>query len=697
MSQLSLIHWNDVYRVSPQKPSPHSSETIDVAQFGARLDDIRDKWAELPGGKKDGLTLFSGDVFSPSVESSVTRGSHMVPVMNMLAPDVSLTGNHDFDFGYPHLTKLIKDTSFPWILSNIIDSTTSKVPEHLHEFQIFERAGIRIGVIGLVEKYFIISYQPTTNFLQFCLREWIGTVATWPSNFTYRDMAETGLDLSRRLRDPEGGYRCDFIIALTHSRIPNDITLAKSLLAFSPSAQESHPIAPSHGIDLILGGHDHLYYVSKGVSSWEGHDLTEDILGAEDDHGDVLVIKSGTDFRDLSELTLELEETPPGSVRNKIIKRITGKRHTIEPSFRSSEALKNLLKNLLSSVSKTLKAPVCKTTTSIDVRSQYIRTSESAAGNWFADIIRHAYDDALCMKGCGGSDGAFICAGTLRGDSTYGPGVVTLGNILEILPFEDPVVVLELDGAAIWDALEASLSTWPAQEGRFPVLSGIRVSWDSRREPGNRVLDVCLLQEREESDNDSESTSGTSTPSLVDGEPITRSTDGRKYKIVTREYMAQGHDGFLAFKGKPFLVDDESGQLMSSIVRKYLLGSQFVNKMTSLLYREPSINLQTSTEEAISREAVRRHKRRCRVESKPIQHWKRAARLVLQWARRSRSHYQDQLSVCTTEHMTSVDAYDGESVRSGKDAAIKYQRFDEEELLVVSPEIDGRLKDVGRA
>lgn len=44
-------------------------------------------------------------------------------------------------------------------------------------------------------------------------------------------------------------------------------------------------------------------------------------------------------------------------------------------------------------------------------------------------------------------------------------GNITLGDILEILPFEDPVVVLELDGETIWDALEASLSTWPAQEG----------------------------------------------------------------------------------------------------------------------------------------------------------------------------------------------------------------------------------------
>jgi len=31
-------------------------------------------------------------------------------------------------------------------------------------------------------------------------------------------MKEIGLELSTRLRDPDGDYRCDFIIALTHCR-----------------------------------------------------------------------------------------------------------------------------------------------------------------------------------------------------------------------------------------------------------------------------------------------------------------------------------------------------------------------------------------------------------------------------------------------------------------------------------------------
>lgn len=47
---------------------------------------------------------------------------------------------------------------------------------------------------------------------------------------------------------------------------------------------------------------------------------------------------------------------------------------------------------------------------------------ESASGNWFADVIHHAYDDSLRNMGYDGADGVFLCAGALRGDSVYGPG-----------------------------------------------------------------------------------------------------------------------------------------------------------------------------------------------------------------------------------------------------------------------------------
>ena len=100
--------------------------------------------------------------------------------------------------------------------------------------------------------------------------------------------------------------------------------MAKKVNALSPSAQETNPIDKLHGVDLIFGGHDHLYYISRGVTSWENYDLNQEVLGAEQDQGDVLVIKTGTDFRDLSEISLELADTAEGSVRKKVIKAIKG-------------------------------------------------------------------------------------------------------------------------------------------------------------------------------------------------------------------------------------------------------------------------------------------------------------------------------------------------------------------------------------
>ncbi|KAF9228782.1 Metallo-dependent phosphatase [Gyrodon lividus] len=680
MFKLSIVHWNDVYRVTPQKISP-GGDTIDVTQFAALLETIRRRWRVRSDGARDGLSLFSGDLFSPSVESTVTRGSHMVPVMNELAPNVALTGNHDFDFGYPHLSKLVEDTKFPWLLSNIIDENTNNIPEHLHQFKILERSGVRVGIIGLVEE------------------DWISTVSSWPPNFKFQDMAETGRELSRLLR---GEHRCDLIIALTHARVPNDIQLAKDLFASSPSAQKARPIAGEHGVDIILGGHDHVYFASKGMTTWEGYDTSKPSIGSQDDHGDILVVKSGTDFRDLSELTLELEDMPSGSIRRKVIKAVHGKHHKIQPGMPSSRKMQKILKSVLSSVSDTLKAPVCITDVELDLRSQFLRTGETAAGNWFADVVRHAYDDALCTKYGSGSDGVLICGGMLRGDSSC-EGEITLGNILEVVPFEDPTVVIELDGEALWDALEAGLSKYPAQEGqvvfairlRFPIVSGLKVSWDSRRPAGQRVLGVWLLQEAPSRSSGSSGGSGTGTPVLVDGEFIKRENTGRMYKIVTRDYMAQGHDGYTSLLGHNYLVDEENGQLMSSLVRKYLLGSRYVNRLVRLRDENKEMDhLHTDTAHVVKREMDHRKRHAHNHWPNIAQKWQHAAAKILHKLR-SRAHYLDHINITAREHMSGVDCFNGKKVRRGN-GENGHGKSHSEDLPVIHPVADGRFKDVAR-
>ena len=107
------------------------------------------------------------------------------------------------------------------------------------------------------------------------------------------------------------------------------------------------------------------------------------------------------------------------------------------------------------------------------------------------------------------------------------------------------------------------------------------MEWDSRRPPGQRVLSVHLDPEINESTTDTPAhTSGDVTPTQAAPvnvnhntiDEVKREKGGRMYKVVTREYLAEGHDGYDVLKEGKYLVDDEAGQMMSTVVRKYLLG-----------------------------------------------------------------------------------------------------------------------------
>lgn len=80
LTVLNIAHFNDVCQVSDQKIYvDNKEETINVCKFGSLLTSITEKWEDKGDGRgKNGLTVFSGDLFSPSIESSATRGKHMV-------------------------------------------------------------------------------------------------------------------------------------------------------------------------------------------------------------------------------------------------------------------------------------------------------------------------------------------------------------------------------------------------------------------------------------------------------------------------------------------------------------------------------------------------------------------------------------------------------------------------------------------
>jgi len=113
--------------------------------------------------------------------------------------------------------------------------------------------------------------------------------------------------------------------------------------------------------------------------------------------------------------------------------------------------------------------------------------------------------------------------------------------------------------------------------------------------------------------------------------------------------------------------------------------------MARLVDHSKTRSLQPTTRTAISREVARRE-RNGSDDPVTVHQWKHFAGLALRRSR-SKAHYEDQINVCTREHVSCVDPYDGQSIRRGQTSKDKEDSKTGEDLLVVSPSVDGRLRN----
>ncbi|KAL8727549.1 MAG: hypothetical protein Q9166_005954 [cf. Caloplaca sp. 2 TL-2023] len=434
---LRLLHFNDVYHIECGSAEPVGGV--------ARFQTLRNFYADDARFKSQPelMVLFSGDAYNPSLESSVTKGAHMVPVLNGLMKEgraAACVGNHDLDFGVLQFRHLRSQCSFPWLLANVLDPALGEDVSlgNCEKTKILEASnGIKVGLIGLAE------------------REWLDTINSLPPTLIYKSASETAKALIPSLRS----QGADIIIALTHAREPSDVKLAEK--------------TPPGLIDLILGGHDHFY----------GH---KTINGAH-------ILRSGTDFKQLS--YIEAFHHPSssqinGSTSPRWTYRIT--RCDVTRSIPEDPTTMQLVDKLTSTLRSKLEKPIGYTFTPLDARFTTVRTQESNLGNFVCDLMRHTYS----------TDCAVMAGGTIRGDQVYPPGVLRLKDIMNCFPFEDPVVVIRVKGRAIWEALENSVALVPALEGRYSQVSGIRFCYNTSFPPGSRVrwvevADAPLDEQRE--------------------------------------------------------------------------------------------------------------------------------------------------------------------------------------------------------
>lgn len=156
-----------------------------------------------------------------SVIDSEFKGVSTIEIMNYLAPDVTTLGNHELDYGLPHLLFLEKMANFPIVNANLYVKKYNK--RLMQPYLIKEIDGFSIMFIGIITEAVMKALK---------LDSQVGTFIG--------------------LEDAAGevGRICD---AYKHDDI--DLTILLTHIGFESDKELAMMLRPEWGVDMILGGH----------------------------------------------------------------------------------------------------------------------------------------------------------------------------------------------------------------------------------------------------------------------------------------------------------------------------------------------------------------------------------------------------------------------------------------------------------
>lgn len=169
------------------------------------------------------LYFISGDMVQGSLIDSEYKGISTMAIMNYLAPDAVALGNHEFDYGLPHLLFLEKVANFPIVNANLYVKGFNK--RLMRPFVVIRRAGFDFLITGIITEKVMDSIKGDSLIGSFVSLE--------------EASAEVG-----KITNVYKNDDIDLTVLLTHIGYDSDIELAKML-------------SPDWGVDLIIGGHSH--------------------------------------------------------------------------------------------------------------------------------------------------------------------------------------------------------------------------------------------------------------------------------------------------------------------------------------------------------------------------------------------------------------------------------------------------------
>lgn len=338
------------------------------------------------------LVVDAGDIVQGTLYFHLYKGEVEQKALNELGYDVQILGNHEFDNGMESLRKMLSQAK-PTLLSSNYDFAGSLLDGMFSPYMTRTIGNHKVGIMAL-------NLNPK------------GMVAEGNYDgvryLPWKETTEKTVDI---LRNRE---KCDYVIAITHIGFTGSDENPDLFGDVQVAEQTS-------GINLIIGGHSHTL-LSPAVK----------VANAVGDS--VMIVQTGKYGQNIGEITLNLST---GALSEKIIpvdSRLDSRRD--EKLMASLEPYRAGIDSLYNHTVARLESP------------EPLVGRSAAMQNFAADFIR---DRGMMLAG-GPIDGAIGNKGGLR--STWHPGDVSEGAAIDMMPFSNRIVVLEIKGSDLREAFD---------------------------------------------------------------------------------------------------------------------------------------------------------------------------------------------------------------------------------------------------
>jgi len=480
---IRILHTNDHH--AHLEPIKYGDRFLGgIARRRTLIDQIR---VESKKDHEPLLLLDAGDIFQGTLYFNQYQGQADLDFYNTLAYDAGTIGNHEFDRGQQVLANFITKAKFPIISANLDIASSSPLYGKVRPWHILDMKGEKIGIFGL-----------TTTDTEILSSVGDGVKFTDPiaaARTSVQNLKQQGINK---------------IIALTHIGFENDVVLAQKV----------------PDIDIIIGAHSH-----TPVGNIPNANHPYPLVQKNGKKEPVLVVTDWEWGKYLGDLSVSFDRA------GKLIA-WAGKPHAIDASIKPNPEFANKLKAYAAPIESLRQKVIGQALVALDGDRVKMRTGETALGNLIADaILAKTQGDRVQV--------ALINAGGIR--SSLPLGNITMGNVLEALPFGNTITRVELTGQQLIEALESGVSKAEQEEGRFPQVAGMRFVWNAKFPVGKRVTKVEVKD-------------ASGKFQLLNPRAI--------YKVATNNFLASGGDGYRVFAESKNLL--ETGYLLSDAIAEYI-------------------------------------------------------------------------------------------------------------------------------